>query len=65
MTTEQEVNQAFEKEFDGVEPFLLVQEILETRAENARLKEKADIVGEALMTFRKEVDIVIKLNKSK
>ena len=31
MITEQDVNKAFEEEFDGVEKFLLVQEILRLR----------------------------------
>ncbi len=38
MVTESDVNKAFEDEFDGVETFLLVQEILETRAELEQYK---------------------------
>ena len=48
MITEKDVNLAFENEFDGVESFLLVQEILEERnridqlkAENEELKNKS------------------------
>jgi hypothetical protein len=37
--TEEMVNKAFESEFDGVEPFLLVQEILELREKLERKKD--------------------------
>ncbi len=37
--TEEMVNKAFESEFDGVESFLLVQEILELREKLERKKD--------------------------
>ncbi len=61
--SEREVNQAFENEFDGVEPFLLVQEILELKAENKALKLKMQIHAGDICSANNETDLFINMNK--
>jgi len=58
MITEEDVNKAFEEEFDGQEPFLLVQEILELREKKLCRKPKWSGRVDKEMTAKEIVNLL-------
>ncbi len=64
--TDKQVEEAMESEFDGVECFLLVQEILQTRAENeklVKLSQRACKLMPKGMALKREFEQALKIKK--